>query len=155
MTRRQLFQNNLRLIRGIADWQSQKAAEMIGVSRQTYSAWENGASNMTRTQYYAARWVLEKAPFDEIKRKIIDDVLRALVDEPEKFTDEQKKNIKEEAKMIASVQKTDISQEFIKHNWAMTVGKIFVAIGGVASAAVFGSLASDIALDMLDSFGDK
>ena len=100
--KRDRLQRNLALIRTCAGWNAASLGEMLGVSRQMVSNLETNQSKMTIMQYRAIRQVfaeeMENSPDDT---RMLDDLLKALVDEPEKFTSEQLNQILSDANLLA------------------------------------------------------
>ena len=55
-----LLQQNVRSIRQIAGWTSERLGEKIGVTKQTISDLENIKRPMNLTQYLAIRYILDE-----------------------------------------------------------------------------------------------
>lgn len=98
------LQKNLPLIRSCAGWTATALGEKLGVKRQTISTIEQGEEKykMTKMQYLAIRKVLD----DEIKAseddtKMLSIVIEVLVDEPDKYTDDERKEVISKAKLLA------------------------------------------------------
>ena len=100
--KRNRLQRNLALIRTCAGWNAASLGEMLGVSRQMVSNLETNQSKMTIMQYRAIRQVfaeeMENSPDDT---RMLGDLLKALVDEPEKFTSEQLNQVLSDANLLA------------------------------------------------------
>ena len=131
------FQENLALIRKILGLSEKELGDQIGVTRQTISSIENQKTKMNRTQYLALRMVIA----DEMNKnsednKMLDFIMKAIVDETEPYTKAQKEKILEKAKLLApaiitkSNTKKEVSKQFIE---------ILTAIGIIAVAIIAGN----------------
>ena len=134
------FQKLLPSIRRAAGWTSEEFGKKIGVSRQAISNVENGKFNLTKTHYIAMRYVLDeemdKHPDDtEMLRLMLD----ALVDNPEKYSDEEKRQIKQKAEILV----TAISK---KANNRKEISKEMIAIIGAITAIATGTIIASIVL---------
>ena len=129
--KRDRLQRNLALIRTCAGWNAASLGEMLGVSRQMVSNLETNQSKMTIMQYRAIRQVfaeeMENSPDDT---RMLDDLLKALVDEPEKFTSEQLNQILSDANLLAP---SIVTKKTTRKKASTTWG---VALAGALVAAV-------------------
>ena len=122
------LQDNLSLIRLCAGWSSSELGKRLGVSRQMISNLENGRNKMTRMQYLAIRRVLD----DEIKSssgtddtQMLKDVISVLVDDSDRYTEEQKKKVISDANMIApSIASKKTTRENASETWKVLAGSI-------------------------------
>lgn len=134
------LQEHLALVRGCAGWTAANLAEKLGVKRQTISTIEQGEKKykMTRMQYLAIRKVID----DEISASGDDTqmlfyVVDALVDYPEKYTDDERAEILSKAKLLApSIIKQPSERGQASSAWK----SILVASGVVVSAALIAIL---------------
>jgi len=129
--KRDRLQRNLALIRTCAGWNAATLGEMLGVSRQMVSNLETNQSKMTIMQYRAIRQAfseeIENSPDDT---QMLSDLLKALVDEPEKFTSEQLNQILSDANLLAP---SIVTKKTTRKKASSTWG---VALAGVVVAAV-------------------
>ena len=134
------LQQHLPLIRSCAGWTAAVLGEKLGVKRQTISTIEQGEEKykMTRMQYLAIRKVLDDeiaASKDETQMLYI--VLDALVDHPEKYTDDERTEILGNAKLLApAIIKTPSERKAASKKWLAILG----ASGVIASAALIAIL---------------
>lgn len=129
--KRDRLQRNLALIRTCVGWNAATLGEMLGVSRQMVSNLETNQSKMTIMQYRAIRQAfseeIENSPDDT---QMLSDLLKALVDEPEKFTSEQLNQILSDANLLAP---SIVTKKTTRKKASSTWG---VALAGVVVAAV-------------------
>lgn len=137
------FQDNLLLIRKATGWSEAEFGERIGVTRQTINNLETKKNTLTKTQYIAMRAVLN----DEIIHSMSDTkdtemlicILEALVDNPEKYSTQEKKNILEKANLLTpaiitkSNPRKEVSNEFV--NILKSLG---IAVGVIVAAGISG-----------------
>ena len=137
------LQRHLPLIRSCAGWTAAVLGEKLGVKRQTISTIEQGEEKykMTRIQYLAIRKVLD----DEIaaskdETQMLHIVLDAVVDNPEKYTNEERTEILSNAKLLApAIVKTPTERKSASMKWKT----ILIASGVIASAALIAILGHD------------
>lgn len=136
------LQENLSVIRSCAGWTASSLSEKLGVKRQMISTIEQGAEKykMTRMQYLAIRKVLD----DEVKDSPEDDtrmlcaVIDALVDHPEKYTEEERNEILSNAQLLApSIVKKPEERKRASNVWKTAL----IASGVAVSAALIAILA--------------
>ncbi len=134
------LQKNLALIRSCAGWTAAALAEKLGVKRQTISTIEQGEEKykMTKMQYLAIRKVLD----DEIAASkedthMLDDVIDALVEHPENYTEAERTEILSKVKLLApSIVKQPSERKSASNAWKA----ILAASGVVVSAALIAIL---------------
>ncbi len=139
------MQAHLLLIRRTVGWTAEEFGERIGVTRQTINNLENGRNRLTKTQYIAMRSVLDaemaQSPEDTGMLKIL---LDALVDEPEKYTAEERQRIVEQAELMApSILAGTTSREKVSGEWLKAVG----ALAGLSAGALLGALGLGVGLN--------
>ena len=136
------FQALLPSIRRATGWTAEEFGKKIGVSRQAISNLETGRFNLTKTHYIAMRYVLDEEmdehPDDtEMLRLLLD----ALVDNPEKYSEEEKNQIRQKAELLAPAinkktgNRKEVSKEMIKIIGALTA----IATGAIITSIVLGS----------------
>ncbi len=135
------LQNNLSLIRACAGLSAYALAKKLDVSRQMISNLEHGRNTMTMMQYLAIRQVLteeiEQANAEEVE--MLKDVIKVLVDEPEKYSEEDRERILYEANRIASsILAKETSLEKASKVWKASIAAAIIAsaAGGIVAAAV-------------------
>lgn len=129
------LQQNLLLLRRTVGWTADEFGERIGVTRQTINNIENGRNRLTKTQYIAIRSVLEaeiiQNPLETEMLKVLLDVL---VDEPDKYSDEDAETLVMKANMLApailagTASRKDVSSEWIKYTKDMASAGIITAL---------------------------
>ena len=128
---RDRLQKNLALLRTCAGWSAASLGEMLGVSRQMISNLETSQTKMTVMQYRAIRNVFAEeilnSPDDT---QMLQDLLKALVDESDKFTDEQINQILSDANLLAP---SIVTKKTTRKNASMKwCGALAGALFGVA-----------------------
>lgn len=93
----------LPLIRVCAGWSAKDLADKLGVTRSQVSNIENSDKDMTTMQYLAIRQVLDQEirQSDEKDIRMLEDVIKVLVDEPEKYTVKQRNQVLADANLLA------------------------------------------------------
>lgn len=93
----------LPLIRVCAGWSAADLASKLGVSRSQVSNIETSEKPMTMMQYLAIRQVLDQEirQSDEEEVRMLEDVIKVLVDEPEKYTVKQRNQVLADANLLA------------------------------------------------------
>lgn len=132
--KRDRLQRNLALLRTCAGWNAASLGKMLGVSRQMVSNLETNQSKMTIMQYRAIRQVfaeeIETSPDDT---RMVEDLLKALVDEPERFTNEQLNQILSDANLLApSIVTKKTTRKKASTTWCVALA------GAVVAAVVIG-----------------
>lgn len=129
-TKMERLQSHLALIRTCAGWNASALGDRLGVTRQMVSNIENGRP-LTRMQYLAIRRVFD----EEIKEfpddtKMLEQVIKALVDEPEIYTDDQRNQILSDAKLLApSIVTKQTTRKKASSVWgAALAGAMIVAV---------------------------
>ena len=127
------LQKHLSLIRTSAGWSAQQLGDRLDVSRQMVSHWETGRNQMTMMQYLAIRQVLEEEIRSGQKNgdtRMLEDVIRVLVDEPESFTDEERTRVLEDANLLApSIATKKTSRKHASAIWAAVLAGVAIAVG--------------------------
>ena len=138
------FQENLSLIRKAAGWSEVELAEKLDVTRQTISnleRFEKSGVAMSTIQYIAIRALLN----DEILKEtncntekedtprdtdLLVCILQTLVDEPEKYSEDEKNRIKSMANMLtpAIINKTNTKIEVAK-----VLRDVGIAVGAIVT----------------------
>lgn len=148
------MQDNLLLIRRTVGWTAEEFGDRIGVTRQTINNIEAGRNKLTKTQYIAMRSVLDaeiiQAPDDT---KMLEILLDALVDHPEKYSAEKRDELLAKANLMApsilagTTSRADVSKEWVKAvGFAVGTGAVLGPIGiGIGIATVSAWLAKTIA----------
>ncbi len=104
------FQELLPLIRKTTGWTLEDLGKKVDVSRQMISRLEKRHSKMTVMQYRALRQVFdEEIAMHPNETRILQDVLTALIDHPDKFSCEQKDKILSDANILAPSLVADMS----------------------------------------------
>lgn len=133
------MQENLLLIRRTVGWTASRFGEKIGVTRQTINNIENGRNKLNKTQYIAMRSILDaeiKTSPDDTKMLRI--LLEVLVDNPQNYSDELRKNLVEKANiMTPGILVGSVSRETVSEEWIKLVSDA-LAIAAPSSASVFG-----------------
>ena len=148
------LQRHLPLFRACAGWTAKNFAELLEVSRQTVSAWENydgkdskKGVKLSRVQYLAIRKLLDDEiakdlPAEGAKKKqhILGTMLEVLVDHPDQYTSEDVNAILGEAELMApSIMKQPEKRQFVSKAWP----SLLIGCGVVLSAAVIAILGHD------------
>ena len=136
------LQTHLSLIRTCAGWSSTQLGEKLGVTRQMISNLENGRNKMTTMQYHAIRHVLA----EEIERsddaedtQMLKDVIMVLVDEPDSFTAEQRKQVLSDANLLApSIVSGKTTRKNASHTWGAVLAGAAIAVAVGAAATLLG-----------------
>lgn len=140
------MQNNLLLIRRIVGWTAEEFGERIGVTRQTINNIENGRNKLTKTQYIAMRSVLdaEIAQYPE-ETEMLRTILEILVDNPEKYSKNDRDELLKKANMVSSSiisgvsTRKEVSKEWIAMAAALLGGAILPFSVGVITPFIAGS----------------
>ena len=135
------FRDNLLLIRRLLGWSAKSLGDKVGITRQTINSIESGRDRyqLNRTQYLAMRYVID----EEIKKnkketEMVQGILYAFVDYPEKYSDDDRKQIKKRAEALLPevVEGTTSKQEAFK-KWLVVFGAL--GVGLVVSGIVVAS----------------
>ena len=98
-----LLQQNVRSIRQIAGWTSERLGEKIGVTKQTISDLENIKRPMNLTQYLAIRSILdEEINLNSDNSVLLRQVIDILVDKGAELEDEKYLEIKDTVETVAA-----------------------------------------------------
>ena len=135
------FQDNIILIRKVLGFSEKELGDSIGVTRQTINNIENKKTKLTKTQYLAMRKIImDEREKNNEENKILVCVLDAIVDNPQDYTAEQRKNILEKANLLApaiitkSNTKKEASIEYLKLLGILGGGSI--VIGGIVGKLI-------------------
>ncbi len=123
------MQKYLLLIRRTVGWTAEEFGDRIGVTRQTINNIENGRNKLTKTQFIAMRSVLdaEIANYPE-DTEMLRALLEILVDNPDKYSDEDREKLLAKANMIApSILSGASTRKEVSTEWIATAGAL---IGG-------------------------
>lgn len=132
----QLLQQNLRSIRQIAGWTTERLGEKIGVTKQTISDLENIKRPMSLTQYLALRSIFN----DEISSNaenavVLRQVIDICVDKGAELEDESNFEIKDTVETVAA--------SALKGKRGESLNKLLVALlKSLASPGVISALTS-------------
>ena len=135
-----LLQKNLALIRTCAGWSAAELGEKLDVSRQMVSNLETGRNKMTQMQYLAIRQVLA----EEIEKsaskddtQMLKDVIRVLVDEPKRFSEEQRTRVLADANLLApSIVSKKTTRKKAASTWAVLAGVVVAAVVAVTGSVL-------------------
>lgn len=140
------FQENMLLIRRTVGWTAEEFGNRIGVTRQTINNLEKNNRDkfkLNKTQYIAMRSVLDA----EIARcpdetKLLRLILEMLVDNPEDYKAEDKKELLDKANMITpsilagTATRKAASIEIMKSMGAVVAGALAVGTIGLAAGSL-------------------
>ena len=134
------LQDILLLARKSLGWTAKEFGDKLDVSRQTINNLEAHRANynLTTMQYLAMRQVFQEEINEHPdKTEMLKDLLAAFVDHPEAFTDEQRKEIKNKANMLAPA---ILSRSADKHDvykvWTTMLAAAGIVIGAAITAFV-------------------
>ena len=128
------FEDNFLLIRKAVGWSAEEFGDRIGVTRQAINNLENKKNKLTKMMYSAMRYALDaEIQSHPDETEMLKVVLDAFVDHPEKYSDEQKEEIKNETKMFSSAMKNkDTSRKEVSKQWK----KVLVSLGVISATAI-------------------
>ena len=150
------MQSHLQLIRRVVGWTAEEFGERIGVSRQTINNLEAmpPRSKLTKTQYIAMRSVLDveinRHPEDTAMLRLVLDVF---VDNPEKYTEGNKKDLLKKANMLTpSIFAGTTSRKAVSEE--LTRGAI---ASGLLTSAMLGTIVMADAISewLIKAFSDR
>lgn len=126
------LEENLLLVRRVVGWSAECLGEKIGVTRQTINNIENHRSKLTKTQYIAIRCVLdaeiEQSPNDT---QMLKSFLEIFVDNPEKYSDEDKQILLEKANLLApAILAGTATREAVSKEWVNTLKTMSIVVLG-------------------------
>lgn len=135
----QRMQKNLLLIRRAIGWTAIEFGERIGVTRQTINNIENGRNKLTKTQYLAMRSVIDAECIKNPEEtKMVIALLDMLVDHPEKYPEEETKELVSKANLISpSILAGTATRQTVSQEW-MNSAKAFSVASGMFVAALSG-----------------
>lgn len=137
------FNDIFPLVRKTVGWSAEEFGDKIGVTRQTISNLETKKIKISKTTYIAMRFVLdeemEEHPDETDMLKV---VLDSFVDNPDKYTDEQREEIRKKADLLASAIKTKTASRKEANNaWKafLAISVIGGSVMGIISSIVLGA----------------
>lgn len=147
MSEIQRLQKNLSLLRTCANWTIQDLADKLEVNRQTISNLESNKEDkkMSKIQYLAIRYCF-LIEIEENKNEILKQLFYLLVDHPEEITDNDRKLIMQQAKILSAASKGGSSKKEINDSWSQFIEVLIPTLAGVAFT---------IGLSCYDSFMSK
>ena len=146
----QRFQEYLSLIRKSVGWSEAEFGNRIGVTRQTINNLETRKSQLTQTQYLAMRAVLSDEIISSInntddindfeKTKDIDMLvclLESIIDNPEKYSTEERNNILDKAKLLTpAIMTKNNSRKEVSNEYINILKAVGVMAGGIVLAGL-------------------
>ena len=136
MSEIEVFQKLLPIIRKALGWTTQVFAEKLDVTRQTISNLERG-KKMSRIQYIAMRSVID-AELEKYcdETRIVSALLEAFIDNPEKYTNDERKVMLNKAKALApAIKDGELTRKEVSEEWQMAVMGVGAAVAGCAAIA--------------------
>ena len=135
---KQRLQKYLSLIRACAGWTAQDLADKLEVRRQTVGSFEKEGKELNMMQYLALRQVIDtEIRENKDSSAMLSLVMDALVDHPDQYTVEERKEIANKARLMApSIMKAPEERKTISAAWKTVIA----ASGIVASAALIAFL---------------
>lgn len=131
------------LVRKAVGWSAEEFGDKIGVTRQTISNLETKKIKISKTTYIAMRFVLdeemEEHPDETEMLKV---VLDSFVDNPDKYTDEQREEIRKKTELLSSAVKTKtISRKEANNEWKALLALSILggSVMGIVSSIVLGA----------------
>lgn len=131
------------LVRKAVGWSAEEFGDKIGVTRQTISNLETKKIKISKTTYIAMRFVLdeeiEEHPDETEMLKV---VLDSFVDNPNKYTDEQREEIRKKTELLSSAVKTKtISRKEANNEWKALLALSIIggSVMGIVSSIVLGA----------------
>ena len=131
------------LVRKAVGWSAEEFGDKIGVTRQTISNLETKKIKISKTTYIAMRFVLdeemEEHPDETEMLKV---VLDSFVDNPNKYTDEQREEIRKKTELLSSAVKTKtISRKEANNEWKALLALSILggSVMGIVSSIVLGA----------------
>lgn len=130
----QRFGENLLLIRQAVGWSAEEFGDRVGLTRQTINSLENGKYKLTKIQYIAMRSILD----DEMEKfpdetSMLNVVLQAFVDTPEKYSEDARDKIKSKVGLFApAIIKDHTKRKEASKEWL----NILTALGILATGGI-------------------
>lgn len=150
------LQNHLLLIRRTVGWTAEELGERIGVTRQTINNIESGKSKLSKTQYIAIRSILDaeiaKSPEET---KMLRAILEIFVDNPDKYSSEQREKLLSQANMMAPAILTGASSRLDVSKAWLTIAAAIITISLSTLLATDKEAASNWLTKMLDDKNRK
>lgn len=149
MKKAELLQQHLSIFRTCAGWTAQELADMLEVSRQTISAWENyneqnnKGVKLSAGYYLAIRKLLDDEIEKDIcqvstdrKQHILGTLLEILVDNPNEYSKEDVEAVLKEAQLLAPSIKHSESRKEVSKIWPYVIIGCGVAISATLYAII-------------------
>ena len=131
------------LVRKAVGWSAEEFGDKIGVTRQTISNLENKRIKVSKTTYIAMRFVLdEEMENHPDETEMLKVVLDSFVDNPEKYTDEQREEIRKKTELLSSAIKTKtITRKEANNEWKVLLALSIMggSVMGIISSIVLGA----------------
>ena len=131
------------LVRKAVGWSAEEFGDKIGVTRQTISNLENKRIKVSKTTYIAMRFVLdEEMENHPDETEMLKVVLDSFVDNPEKYTDEQREEIRKKTELLSSAIKTKtITRKEANNEWKALLALSIMggSVMGIISSIVLGA----------------
>ena len=121
----QRLQENLFIIRSVAEWKAEELGEMLGLTKQSISNIEHGKTNMTKAQYIAIRALIDQEIKDNPNSQTLEQVVHLLLD-TEDLNEKEAKIAEEIHRTIKNTNKSRIE----------TASAVFGVVSGLISAGV-------------------
>ncbi len=135
----QRFQDNLLLIRKVLGWSEEEFGNRIGVTRQTINNLETKKNKLNKTQYIAMRAILNNEIINSKEdTEMLVCLLETIIDNPENYSDEERKKILEKANLLApaiitkSNSRKEVSKEFKEILETLGIGIGIAVAAGIA-----------------------
>lgn len=134
------MQDNLLLIRRIVGWSAEEFGEKIGVTRQTINSIESGRYKLTKTQYLAIRYVLNEEIIRNVEEtRMLSDIIKIFIDDPDNYTENQRKELKSKANLIApSVLAKTATKKELSNEWISLIAATGIAVGTTVASTLLG-----------------
>lgn len=131
------------LVRKSVGWSAEEFGEKIGVTRQTISNLETKKIKISKTTYIAMRFVLDEEMEDHPdETEMLKVVLDSFVDNPEKYSDEQREEIRKKTDLLSSAVKTkSITRKEANNEWKALLALSIIggSVMGIISSIVLGA----------------
>ena len=134
------FSKEFSLIKKASGWSTNDFVEKIGISRQAINNYENQKNGVTKAHYLAMRYMFD----DEIKNnekenEMLKVVLDAFVDNPNKYNDIQKKEIRKNVEILSpALTSKKVSKKDVYVAWSALVTAAAVGLGAIIGSIAIG-----------------
>jgi DNA-binding XRE family transcriptional regulator len=130
------FQNHLLLIRRTVGWTAEEFGDKVGLSRQSINNLESHKVPLNKTVYIAMRSVLDyEIQTNREDTKMLANILEIFVDNPDKYTEQDKKDLLEKANLLSpAILAKAAPRAVVSKEWMASAAVIMgtaVAIGAV------------------------